>query len=67
MPEQLRCSERRILEALRARPSQSYEDIAIATEFARCTVYGIIRRLEVHGKIKKTTGKGRNPNRYVLL
>ena len=59
--------ERRILDAIRAKPRQSMVEIACTTKYARCTVHAVICELSMAGKIQKVTGRGRSPNYYVVL
>lgn len=62
-----RDKEIRVLNALRDQPCQSLQDLAIETHFARCTVYGIIRSLEVQQRLRKIPGRGKIPNTYEFL
>lgn len=63
----LREQEILVMQEIRKNPHQSYQDIAFATNFARCTVCKIIRRLTIDQYIDKTKGKGKNPNYYKIL
>ena len=62
-----RDGEIRVLRSLQQHPAQSLDNIAYSTNYARCTVHGIIGRLEARGWIYKEPGRGRHPNRYAVI
>lgn len=59
--------ETRLLRVLQEYPEHSLERLADLICYSRTTTCMLIRSLERQGRISTTQGRGRRPNRYLVL
>lgn len=59
--------QRRVLECIRQCNQQSYEDMAATIECDRSSVIIAVKCLQQRGTVEKIPGRGRLPNRYLLV
>jgi DNA-binding MarR family transcriptional regulator len=63
----IRNGEQRVLLVLQQTSELSLEEIALSTNYARCTVQRIIKRLIYRQRLLVYSGSGRRPNRYEII